>query len=397
MNQQRPCQQIHLYDANLHDLEGLLHEWGEPPFRARQLYQHLYRRLEQDVGEMSNLPRSLRERLAADTRITTLHLRHLPQSADGQTQKALFTLCDDRTIETVLMRSPERTTVCVSTQAGCGMGCTFCATARMGLLRNLTSGEIIEQVIWAARSCRTRATSDTSIGGQASVGIGESSLTNIVFMGMGEPFANYDAWWAAVERLHDPDGFNCGARRMTVSTVGLVPGIRRLTQAALPINLAISLHAPTDALRSHLMPVNNRYPLATLLGATRDYCAQTKRRVSFEYVLIGGQNDTPKHAQQLAALLRGGVLGDMLALCHINLIPWNPIPGEPFSRSDQQRVRQFQRILQTHCLACTIRVERGIEIAAACGQLAGGHTVESLATRGINADEREATISSHLA
>jgi 23S rRNA (adenine2503-C2)-methyltransferase len=200
-------------------------------------------------------------------------------------------------------------------------------------------------------------------------------ITNLVFMGMGEPFANYDRWWAAVQRLHDPQGFNMGARSMTVSTVGLAPGIRRLAGEGLPINLAISLHAPDDALRSALVPINDRFPIADLLDATREYTATTGRRVSFEYVLLQGRNDHPHQALALARLLRGhnadGANRGVPLLCHVNLIPWNPIPGTPLGRSEYERVLAFQQILVDYGVACTVRVERGSEIAAACGQLAG--------------------------
>ena len=193
-------------------------------------------------------------------------------------------------------------------------------------------------------------------------------------MGMGEPFANYDRWWSAVERLHDPKGFNLGARSMTVSTVGLAPGIRRLADAPLPINLAISLHAPDDELRSSLMPINRRFPLAELLDATRYYIERTGRRVSFEYVLLQGQNDHPHQAIALARLLRKDPL-----LCHVNLIPWNPVPGAPLGRSERERVLAFQRVLLDYGVACTVRVERGVAIAAACGQLAGAQAGAQLA------------------
>jgi 23S rRNA (adenine2503-C2)-methyltransferase len=189
-------------------------------------------------------------------------------------------------------------------------------------------------------------------------------LGNVVFMGMGEPFANYDRWWHAVERLHDPQGMNIGARGLTVSTVGLVPGIKRLTEAPLPINLAISLHAPNDALRSAMMPVNKRWNITELIDTTREYVQKTGRRVSFEYVLLQGENDTPELAGELADLLQG-------MLCHVNLIPWNPVPGMPLGRSERQRVIAFQRILHDAGVPCTVRVERGVSIAAACGQLAG--------------------------
>jgi 23S rRNA (adenine2503-C2)-methyltransferase len=285
-------------------------------------------------------------------------------------------------VESVLMVYPDRATVCVSTQAGCAMDCVFCATGRLGLLRNLSPGEILEQVIWAARELRTiepRTKNQEPIEHDTVLGSRFSVLTNVVFMGMGEPFANYDRWWQAVERLHDPLGFNMGARSLTVSTVGLVPGIRRLAGEALPINLAISLHAPDDELRSEMMPVNRRYPIATLLEATQEYIARTNRRVSFEYVLLQGKNDSPEQAEALAKLLSGqgadkgmpGTHRRVPLLCHVNLIPWNPVPGTPLGRSEQARVLRFQQVLQARGIPCTVRVERGIAIAAACGQLAG--------------------------
>jgi 23S rRNA (adenine2503-C2)-methyltransferase len=266
-------------------------------------------------------------------------------------------------VESVLMVYPDRATVCVSTQAGCAMGCVFCATGRLGLLRNLSPGEIVEQVIWASRELQFNVRTFERSNVQ--------TLTNVVFMGMGEPFANYDRWWQAVERLHDPQGFNMGARSMTVSTVGLPPGIRRLAGEQLPINLAISLHAPDDTLRSEMMPINTRYPIDALLEATREYIAKTNRRVSFEYVLLAGKNDRPEQAAALADLLQGGAHTGAPLLCHVNLIPWNPVPGAPLGRSERARVLRFQQALQERGIACTVRVERGVAIAAACGQLAG--------------------------
>ena len=257
----------------------------------------------------------------------------------------------------------DRATVCVSSQSGCPMQCTFCATGKLGFLHDLSPGEIVEQVYWAERTLRGMEEERARVGYRG----GDRLLTNIVFMGMGEPFNNYDNWWASVERLHDPDGFNMGARGFTVSTVGLVPGILRLADAPLQVNLAISLHAPSDEIRSRTMPVNRRYPIAELIDAVRTYTRKTNRRVSFEYVLLQEENDLPEHAEALAELLRG----DDPLLCHVNLIPWNPVPGTPLGRSTRGRVLAFQRILQEHRVACTVRVERGGEIAAACGQLAG--------------------------
>jgi 23S rRNA (adenine2503-C2)-methyltransferase len=280
------------------------------------------------------------------------------------TQKALFTLLDGVTIETVLMGYHDRSTVCVSTQAGCAMGCTFCATGSLGLQRNLTTGEMIQQVVWAAQTIKAHNAANPAHPLSPSL--------NVVFMGMGEPFANYEQWWQAVERLHDPKGMNMGARKMTVSTVGVVPGIERLTYEALPINLAISLHAPNDEMRTQLVPLNQRYPIAAILEAAQAYTSHTGRRVSFEYVLIQGYNDQPAHAEELARTLRSMAVAKQTLLFHINLIPWNPIPGQTLHRSHQQQALAFQEIVTRHHIACSIRVERGTEIAAACGQLAGG-------------------------
>lgn len=344
-----------IYDYTAAELEALLNGWGQPGYRARQLYRQVYVQYADGPQGMTDLPGALRERLADEVPFRSLELVREQRADGGLTRKALFKLPDGEVIESVLMVYPDRATVCVSTQAGCAMGCVFCATGRLGLLRNVTPGQILEQVMWAAREVKAMSATLTPQNNR---------LSNIVFMGMGEPFANYDRWWQAVERLHDPQGLNLGARSMTVSTVGLVPGIRRLADERLPINLAISLHAPDDALRSALMPVNNRYPIRQLMDATQYYIDQTHRRVSFEYVLLQGQNDAPEHAETLAKLLRG-------MLCHVNLIPWNPVPGMPLGRSEMQRVRTFQQVLLDHTIACTVRVERGIEIAAACGQLAG--------------------------
>jgi 23S rRNA (adenine2503-C2)-methyltransferase len=360
----------------LPDLEELLRSWGQPAYRARQLYRQLYVNHADRPAAMSDLPLGLRERLAAEARMGALELVRLQTADEGLTRKALFRLPMGEVVESVLMIYPDRATVCVSTQAGCAMGCVFCATGRLGLLRNLSAGEIVEQVLWAARELRALSTNDQrpttneqsrslSVVRRSSFVVRrETSLNNVVFMGMGEPFANYDRWWQSVERLHDPQGFNMGARSLTVSTVGLVPGIRRLAGEALPINLAISLHAPDDALRSEMMPINKRYPIAELLEAARDYIAHTNRRVSFEYVLLQGKNDQPEQAAALAELLQG-------MLCHVNLIPWNPVPGAPLGRSERARVLRFQQELQAGGIPCTVRVERGVAIAAACGQLAG--------------------------
>ena len=354
---------INLYDLGQSELGELLASWKQPAFRARQLYRQLYVNLATDFDAMTDLPAALRTRLKEETRIGTLEMRREQIADDGETRKTLWGIGGDTVIETVLMRYPDRATVCVSSQAGCGMGCVFCATGKMGLLRNISSGQIVEQVLHFERRLRQqRAMGDSRV----------DHVTNLVFMGMGEPFANYDRWWQAVERLHDPAGYNLGARNMTVSTVGLVPGIKRLAEARLPINLAVSLHAPNDELRSSLMPVNKRYPLDMLLGAVRDYTDATHRRVSFEYVLLQDQNDRPEQAVELAERISG-------MLCHVNLIPWNPIPGTPLERSHRRRVNAFQEELTKRGISCTVRIERGVEIAAACGQLAAQPTAPNIA------------------
>jgi 23S rRNA (adenine2503-C2)-methyltransferase len=373
MTNERP----NLYDLALPEIEQLLGGWNQPAYRARQLYRQIYVNLTDAPALMTDLPAALRERLAAETRMGVLELVRLQTADEGLTRKALFRLPSGDVVESVLMVYPDRATVCVSTQAGCAMGCVFCATGRLGLLRNLSSGEIVEQVLWAARELKGLRTeglgrsSEERKSPHSALSPQSSALTNVVFMGMGEPFANYHRWWRSVERLHDPQGLNMGARNLTVSTVGLVPGIRRLATETLPINLAISLHAPDDGLRSEMMPINKRYPIAELLDATREYIAKTNRRVSFEYVLLQGKNDSPEQAVALSELLDG-------MLCHVNLIPWNPVPGTPLGRSERARVLRFQQALQERGIACTVRVERGVAIAAACGQLAGTPILEPI-------------------
>ena len=351
---------MNLYELNLAELTDQLTEWGQPAFRARQIYAHLYKKLATDPAQMTDLPAGLREQLTAEARIGALqHVRE--QTADGGlTRKVLWSIEGGAVIETVLMvYPPDRATICVSTQAGCAMGCVFCATGKMGLLRNITTGEIMEQVVYFERYLRQHA---PELARRHRKPLPDH-ITNLVFMGMGEPFANYDRWWAAVERLNDKQGFNLGARNMTVSTVGLTKGIRRLADEPLQINLAVSLHAPNDALRSALMPVNDRFNIAELMDAVRYYTTKTRRRVSFEYVLLEGQNDMPEVAAELAGLIKG-------MLCHVNLIPWNPVFGMPLTRSHRERVNAFQRVVEAAGISCTVRVERGVEIAAACGQLA---------------------------
>jgi 23S rRNA (adenine2503-C2)-methyltransferase len=293
---------------------------------------------------MTELPAPLRVRLAAALPPALRELSR--QTADGgDTIKLLWALADGSRVETVLMAYPDRVTVCVSTQAGCAMACQFCATGQAGFRRHLSSGEIVEQVAVAMREARPRR------------------LSNVVFMGMGEPLANYDRVWAAVVRLHGEMGLS--ARHLTLSTVGLVPGIRRLAAETLPVNLAVSLHAANDALRNELVPVNRRYPLAVLSEACREYVEKSGRRLSIEWALIDRVNDTARDAAELAAFARP-------LHAHVNLIPLNPTPGYPVVGSPAERVRSFRDELASLRVNATIRVTRGVEIDAACGQLAAG-------------------------
>jgi 23S rRNA (adenine2503-C2)-methyltransferase len=331
------------YDLDRAGLAALLA--GEPPFRVKQLWDGLYRRLA-GPEELTDLPLGLRRRLGGDDAFRTgLRLDRESAADHGQTVKWLWALEDGSRIETVLMHYPGRSTVCVSTQAGCAMGCGFCATGQAGFTRHLTTGEIVEQVVAAARASRDSG----------------RRLGNVVFMGMGEPLANYDRVWAAVCRLHDDLGIS--ARHLTLSTVGLVPGIRRLATEDLPVNLAVSLHAADDALRDRLVPINRRWPLVELAAACRDYLAAKGRRLSLEWALIDGVNDRALDARQLAAFARP--LG-----AHVNVIPLNPTPGWPTPGTPPEGVREFRDRLVALGVNVTIRRNRGTDIDAACGQLA---------------------------
>ena len=346
-----PDPETRLYDLDLQTLQSLLEDWGEPAFRARQLWEWLYVHLATDFDPMTNLPKRLRERLEAETTIGTPQAMDTIQSADGRTRKDLLRLADGETVEAVLMYYERRRTACISTQVGCTVGCTFCATGQMGFRRHLTSGEIVAQALHFARVLENKAHPDI-----------DTRLTNVVLMGMGEPLLNYDHSLSAIRRLIHPQGFNLGQRHITVSTVGIVPGIRRLANEDLQTTLAVSLHAATDQLRDQLVPVNRRYGLDALFEACHHYVENTGRRVSFEWVLIQGVNDSQQQAQALCARLHG-------ILAHVNLIPLNPSAdyvGQPASRD---RIDAFAGVLDRHNIPYTIRVRRGIEIQAGCGQL----------------------------
>lgn len=331
------------------ELAAWMAELGEPAYRGRQLARWLHARGARSFEEMTDLPAALRRRLPEVVRLTTLRVLRRTTSADRSTTKYLLECPDGSTVESVWMRYADgRRSACVSTQVGCGMGCTFCATGLSGLGRNLTAGEITDQVHVMQQDQGER-------------------VTHVVFMGMGEPLANLDATVRAVRLLNAPYGLRVGIRRITVSTVGLVPQIRRLAELRLGCTLAVSLHAPDDDLRSQLVPVNRRYPIAELLDACREYVARVGRRVTFEYVLLEGVNDTPDHARRLGRRLQG-------LLAHVNLIPWNPVPSLPYRRPDPQRVRAFVDVLRRAGVPVTVRVERGVDIMAACGQLREAHT-----------------------
>jgi len=354
-----------LLSLTLPELQQWLVERGEAPFRAKQIYHWLYQHLVTGFQEMTNLPQALREQLAQEASIGPMVVRSELHSKDDRTRKVLLELGDGKLIESVLMLYPPigennaRATVCVSTQAGCAFGCTFCATGQMGFDRHLSAGEIVAQVLLFARELRAAPRTATGLPGSTPI----DHITNIVLMGMGEPLHNYDNVLRALRILNSPDGFNLGARHMTVSTVGLVPAIRKLSQEPLQVNLAISLHAPTDELRSQTMPVNRKYPIKEVLAACQDYIAATGRQVTFEYVLLAGVNDTPEHAHQL-----GELLAPLKQFAHVNCIPVNATSAD-YRPPGGDAIRTFRNILFEHGVSNTVRAERGDDIAAACGQL----------------------------
>jgi 23S rRNA (adenine2503-C2)-methyltransferase len=344
----------HLADLDRDERRNAVVALGMPPFRADQLSRQYFGRLETDTAAMTELPTGVRRRLG-DALLPPLltEVRQLSTDA-GTTRKSLWRLYDGTLIESVLMRYPDRVTVCVSSQAGCGMACPFCATGQGGLRRNLSAGEIVEQVAAAARRVAR---------GELPGGIGR--LSNVVFMGMGEPLANYPRLVAALHRIVDPqpEGLGISQRSVTVSTVGLVPAMGRLAEEGLAVTLAVSLHAPDDELRDTLVPINTRWRVAEVLAAADAYAARTGRRYSIEYAMIRGVNDQGWRADLLGDLLFG-------RLAHVNLIPLNPTPGSAWDASPKQVEREFVRRLSARGVAVTVRDTRGREIDGACGQLA---------------------------
>jgi 23S rRNA (adenine2503-C2)-methyltransferase len=342
-----------IFDQDLSTLESALESWSEPKYRARQIWQGLYQNLWARPEQFSTLPGSLRTKLTEHYQFTNLNPSHYLTSQDGETTKTLFALPDGSAVETVLMRYEKRRTLCISTQAGCAMGCVFCATGQMGFRRNLSSGEILEQVLYYARVLKEQ----------------EETVTNVVIMGMGEPFHNYDATMQAIDRLNHPEGFNFGARRFTISTVGLIPAIRRFANEQRQVNLAISLHAADDELRNSLLPINRKYPLGELMLACHEYFEKTHRRLTFEWALIQGVNDTLEQARKLAGLLRS-FRHEGTAACHVNVIQLNPTRQYAGEATTRRQALAFQAELEKHGIPCTIRLRRGLDIQAGCGQLA---------------------------
>ena len=333
-------------DLSFSEFEAYLREHQQPPYRAKQVWQWLYQKHAGSFVEMTNLSATLREQLTQDFTVGRLAIERQANSTDG-TVKFLFRLADDHSIESVLIPEARRLTLCISTQAGCGFGCAFCATALLGLKRNLRAGEIVDQILEASRALDD-----------------DQRITNVVLMGMGEPLANYRETVKALDVMTDNAwGLGISPRRITLSTVGLVPQIYRLMEET-KVNLAISLHAPTDELRSRLMPVNRKYSLRQLVDCCRTLPIPRRKRITFEYVMLRGINDSPADAHKLVELLRG-------IRCKINLIPFNPHPGSEFGRPETDDVEVFQQILYSHGLQVNVRRPRGDDIAAACGQLQG--------------------------
>jgi 23S rRNA (adenine2503-C2)-methyltransferase len=341
-----------LYQPTRDEIASILE--GEPRYRLDQLWSGLYTQF-QHPANITTLPAALRTRISNELPESLIEVTR-STSKDGDTVKFLWNLLEgNHPIETVLMYYEDRATVCVSTQAGCAMACGFCATGQAGFNRHLTTGEIVEQVVRAAREAATHS----------------RRVDNIVFMGMGEPLANEASMWAAIERIHGDIGIS--ARHITVSTVGIVPGIKTLTSRPLPVNLAVSLHAARNSLRDELVPINQRYPLEMLMQTCRDYLYEKRRRVSFEWAMISTVNDTDRDAHELADLCL-----QLSPAAHVNLIPLNPTPGWPTIGSSPARVEAFQRLLRSLGVNATIRQNRGTEIDAACGQLAAGQPVTIL-------------------
>jgi 23S rRNA (adenine2503-C2)-methyltransferase len=346
--------EVNLLDFDRAGMTAWFETLGEKPFRARQVLRWVHRRGVDDFDQMSDVARSLREKLAAQACVRPLPVVRSGVSADG-TRKWLLDVGKGEAVETVFIPEPDRATLCISTQAGCAVNCRFCATGMQGFSRNLCTAEIIGQLWMAERQMRPA---------EPGSGEGTRAISNVVLMGMGEPLQNYDAVLPALRLMLDDDAYGLSRRRITVSTSGMVPMMDRLARDC-PVALAVSLHAPNDALRSELVPLNRKYPLGELLAACRRYLEHSPRDfITFEYVLLAGVNDSDRHARELVQRVRD-------VSCKFNLIPFNPFPGSKLRRPDGQRIRDFAAILADAGLVATVRRTRGDDIDAACGQLAG--------------------------
>ena len=344
----------HLADLSPAERKEAVAELGEQPFRAKQLSNHYFGRMSNDPAQWTDIPAASREKLTEALLPELMSVVRHVSCDDDTTRKTLWKLFDGTLVESVLMRYPDRVTMCISSQAGCGMNCPFCATGQAGLTRNLSTGEIVEQIAAGMRALR-----DGEIPG------GEARLSNVVFMGMGEPLANFNRVLKSIRRLTDPapDGFGMSQRGITVSTVGLVPAMNRLADEELSVRLALSLHAPDDELRNELVPVNTRWNVAEVLDAAWNYAEKSGRRISIEYALIKDINDQAWRADLLGRLIKKHRV-------HVNLIPLNPTPGSKWTASRPEDEREFVRVLQSHGVPTTVRDTRGQEIDGACGQLA---------------------------
>lgn len=336
-----------LLDLTKEELTDELKKLSQPAFRAKQILEGIYKHHYADFSAFGNIPNSLKTEMETNFLIDPIVSSESVESRDKKTIKYLFEVQQGNRIETVLMKYSDRKTVCVSTQVGCPMGCVFCATGQMGFTRNLSAGEILGQILFVMRTLEADG----------------EKLSNIVYMGMGEPFLNYPAVMRSIATLTDPDLFNFGARRITISTVGILPKMKEFTELDSQVNLAVSLHAPENELRSQLVPANRMNPLKSLIAACKEYTDKTRRRITFEYALIDGVNDSENQAKQLISLIKG-------MLCHVNLIALNPSKEYPMPGSSQERVNAFAKILTDYGIPCSIRMRRGIEISAGCGQLA---------------------------
>lgn len=336
-----------LHSMSIEKLAQLLSKEGEKPFRAKQIFHWIYERKVSDWQQMTDLGKILRGKLQEKFSFSSIKQMKVQESKDEETIKFLWELSDGKLIESVLICSNERRTVCVSSQVGCPARCAFCASGKEGLLRNLTASEIFEQVYLIDQFLSLKS----------------ERVTHVVFMGMGEPFENYDSVLEAIKLLNDPLRLNISQRRVTISTVGVVEGIRRFVNENLKVNLVLSLHAPNQNVRKKIIPYSRKYSLEDILSAMTAFAKDSKRDITYEYTLIEGINDKPEHAEELSVLLRG-------QQCTVNLIPYNPVPGLRLKRPEKEAIEEFRRILDSNGIVTTWRFTKGKDIAAACGQLA---------------------------